>query len=448
MIKKATAIISDLHIGGGTADSGDDHICHKNQFIGLLSTLSNNQYGQSGQIELFINGDLFEFVQVKPELYAGGDYSGWTSEAESCARLEIVLKGHPGIFEALRAFQSLHNGITIAAGNHDVDLYWPKVRDRIKEVLGEGVQFALGNDWHTRYNGRLHIAHGHMNDPANKFSNWGNPFVSSGGTTRLEMCPGTLFMLKVVNVLEAQYPFVDNIKPVTALAGLLWSEGNGRFAAASWLLTKFAVAHPVVTAGVSDKDTAHFYERFKGGIYPGSSFFSQVKAIAEDVYAKTLTDDEVAALSVNEATLQKFMMDALELKGRGEFSGMARLEKLAPPSGTLAIVKAGRMNEVENLRTVARLHSEANPSCEVIVMGHTHQPDKQSFTLGGKTTRYYNPGSWTRYADVSKQESLTLDMMKDESKFPYELNYIWVEENGDGPLISKKETFDNDPGRL
>ena len=61
--------------------------------------------------------------------------------------------------------------------------------------------------------------------------------------------------------------------------------------------------------------------------------------------------------------------------------------------------------------------------CEIVVMGHTHQPDILKF--GEK--RYYNPGSWTRYADINIQESITFEQLKTESNFPYQLNYIKVE---------------------
>ena len=58
------------------------------------------------------------------------------------------------------------------------------------------------------------------------------------------MCPGTLFMVKFVNGLEREYPFADNLHPVTALAGILGKDRMGRLASAAWMLSQFAIRHP------------------------------------------------------------------------------------------------------------------------------------------------------------------------------------------------------------
>ena len=110
-------------------------------------------------------------------------------------------------------------------------------------------------------------------------------------------------------------------------------------------------------------------------------------------------------------------------------------------AGTLAIARAGHIDEKEHLSNIAKKRFLAEPHCEVIVMGHTHQPDSRKFD--GR--RYYNPGSWTRYLDISKQERLTLEMLKNEARFPYELSYISVQQSSDR-LLSEKKTFEQHPG--
>ena len=145
--------------------------------------------------------------------------------------------------------------------------------------------------------------------------------------------------------------------------------------------------------------------------------------------------------------LLDFMMDILRICGLDE------LKKLEPDIGgalsadsavrTLAIEQARRIDEKEQLRAIAEGRFRADGICKVVVMGHTHQPDVWS--LGEK--RYYNPGSWTRFADISKQAALTLEKLKDESKFPYQLNVVWVEDIGDGTLRSEMKTFEEDLGK-
>jgi hypothetical protein len=76
---------------------------------------------------------------------------------------------------------------------------------------------------------------------------------------------------------------------------------------------------------------------------------------------------------------------------------------------TLSILQAGIAKDKEALREAARallLHG-----AEVVVFGHTHQPDEwrpHTNEDGG----YFNPGSWTRYVDVSGMHSLTLDDLR------------------------------------
>lgn len=448
MSKPVTVIISDLHLGGGPTDPGDDHVYQGGPLVRLLrDELGKSDCGKRGEIEILINGDLFELAQVRPDLYAGGDYVTWSSEAESLQRLNVILEGHAGIFAAMGVFQAQGNIITMAAGNHDVDLYWPEVRKRIREVAGS-VQFELGNTWYARHDGRLQISHGHMEDPANKFKNWVDPILRfEHDVARLEMCPGTVFMLKLVNVLEKDYPFVDNIKPVTALARLLWRENKMGFSGVAWLLAKFIAKHPGAALSAHTSDPGEFRKNLKRLVQVDADMRQRVREVAEAVYEKPQSDDDLARFFASESTLLDFMMDVLRVHG---LDGLRKLEPDTDGSllvgdsvGTLAIRQAGQMDEKEHLRIVAEGLFRVDEKCEVVVMGHTHQPHVWAF--GEK--RYYNPGSWTRYADISEQKALTLEKLKDESKFPYQLNYVWVEKAGDGPLKSEIKTFEADLGK-
>ena len=76
---------------------------------------------------------------------------------------------------------------------------------------------------------------------------------------------------------------------------------------------------------------------------------------------------------------------------------------------------------------------------QVVVLGHTHLPQ----TVGTGALRYYNPGSWTRYVDNAS--TLRLEQLEDESKFPYELNYVRVEDTGAKVLQSDMITVEKRP---
>ena len=220
--KPVTVIISDLHVAGGPNDPGDGHYVYDaNQFVRFLHSLRADNPEQEGHIELIINGDFLEFGQVRPEVYALASALYWCSESESLQALEAIIQGHADFFEALKKFQETGNRVTLAAGNHDVDLYWPE--SRIVSGCRRPLLFELGHATYTRYGGRLLIGHGHMYDPANRFDHCISILPNPPATIFLKTRPGTLFMTKFVNWLEADIP-CDNIKPVTALGRVLWRE--------------------------------------------------------------------------------------------------------------------------------------------------------------------------------------------------------------------------------
>jgi UDP-2,3-diacylglucosamine pyrophosphatase LpxH len=450
MNKSLTIIISDLHLG--VKDKNDDHVHQGKPLVRMLDEFCQSDQGKKGDIELFINGDFFELAQVMPEIYAGDDFTRWASEDESLIRLQTILRAHADIFAALKKFKALGNTFTMAAGNHDVDLYWSKVQQELNIVIGL-VKFETGSSWYFRYDGRLLIAHGHMDDPANKFENWQNPIKTDTTPSRLEMCPGTLFMLKIVNILENDYPFVDNIKPVTALARLFWNKSKWEFAGALWLLIKFRAKHKNAALSTAPSNLDDFQKKLKQAVsYSGSDDCERIRQLAAQVYGAPQSDHALQKLVATEASLEQFMLDVLRHFG---LDGLKKLNYTPSSSlsvgggkGTLAIQKEGKINEKTQLQEIAEAQFKSAPNSQVIVIGHTHQPDTQKFTVNGHDKYYYNPGSWTRYADINDIPDLTLDDLKDESKFPYQLNYVRIEDNGDGTLRSEMIVFEEDECRI
>lgn len=73
-------------------------------------------------------------------------------------------------------------------------------------------------------------------------------------------------------------------------------------------------------------------------------------------------------------------------------------------------------------------------------MGHTHQPDR----ILEKGNIYFNPGSWTRYADIDSVAELTLKDLKNEKAFPYKLNYVRVEQRPNGNLQADMICFEEE----
>ena len=434
--KPITLVLSDLHVGGGPADPGDDHIYFNNQLVHFLAEQLRTDEGSRGDIEVIFNGDFLEFAQTNPSAFAHLSDDRWCTESESCVKLETIIDGHPEIFGALRIFQSTGNRVTIAAGNHDVDLYWASVQARLRAVAGSDLNFDLGKVWIERYDGQLQIAHGHMDDVVNKFVNWEHPFVTADwGVECLEMCLGTLFMVKFVNHLEAQYPFADNLLPVTKLGRVLYDDDKSGFVAVGWILTKFGATSPSSLG--PEAEESDYGSRLLRQIL-GSA--TRRNALVARLTAQELEQErrQLAEGSLTSRGLTKIMLALLGDRGleMSTWTSLFTLNDSAASLGgdsvTLAsVVKARNIDMKEELRRVAR-NRGLETNAAVVILGHSHEHDTMVFG----TTSYYNPGSWTRYLKLEPNSRVKLNDLKDESRYPYALNVIRVELDG-GELASR-----------
>ena len=129
--KPITIVISDLHVGGGKNDPGDDHVYQTQELVRFLEAIPE---AGEGKVELFINGDFLEFAQVLPDAFKPESPDFWCTQDESIKKLNAIIDGHADLFKALGSFQGKGNQVTIAAGNHDVDLYWPAVQERLRQA--------------------------------------------------------------------------------------------------------------------------------------------------------------------------------------------------------------------------------------------------------------------------------------------------------------------------
>jgi UDP-2,3-diacylglucosamine pyrophosphatase LpxH len=435
---RTTVIISDLHVGGGPTDAGDDHIYQKEQLVRFIRDLAGWPEGDRGRIELIFNGDFLEFAQTNQAAFTHPYDDFWCSELESLAKLETIITGHGNIFSELVRFQELGNTVTIAAGNHDVDLYWPRIRSRLQEVAGD-VRFELGKEWIERYDGKLQIGHGHMHDLVNRFEHWDNPIlVGPWGAERLEMCPGTLFMVKFVNKLEAKYPFADNLLPVTKLASVLLGDDKAGFAAVGWTFSMFAMTTSVAVlgAGASDDYGTRLLEHINGD----GDLSSRLDAALGE-HGLEAPRNDLRAGRLTRRTLAKLMFDLLGRIEDGRWHGLFDLPggyTLGNDDWTLsALVRSNFDDAKKKLQSVAQERADAT-GASVVVMGHTHQPDVKA--LDG--AKYYNPGCWTRYLELRGREKVTLEDLRDESRYPYQLNFVRVKRVQTNALESDMTWFE------
>lgn len=442
--KRVTLIVSDLHMGDGKA--GDDFVDDTHQFATFVRAQAATQEGQDGQIELIINGDFLELVQVFPEAYKGDSSLYWCSESESVEKLDRILAGHPAVFDALKEFQALKNQVTLFPGNHDVDLHWPAVQKKLQQRI-PGVNIETDKITYERYGGRLHVSHGHLFptiDPANGFKNPKNPILNGADPPRLEMCAGTLFMIKFVNLMEAKYPFADNLSPVTALVGILGREDRWGLTALAWMLARFAAQFPKAFLS-TEAQAAPVGARLLNAIQRDKYLRNAIAGLYGKLLGKPgMTEADVKKTLATEDAIADLIEQLFRADpSLGEWvtvfdsASGGTSSANAPNSGTLSIIASNNTDARTGCITIAE--GRWKVGAQVVVLGHTHLPQ----TIGTGAQRYYNPGSWTRY--VENASELTLKKLEDESKFPYELNYVRVENTGDKVLRSEMITVEKRP---
>lgn len=431
-----TLIVSDLHVGGGSADSGDDHVHDRQQFARFVDAQLDTPRGRDGQIELFINGDFLEFAQTDQEVHSRWSQRYWCTEQESLAKLETILSGHAEIFAALARFVARGHRLTLAAGNHDVDLAWPGVQARLRAAVGAAIRFEIGQEWVSRYDGALQIGHGHMDDPANRFEHWDEPIRTvDWGVQRLEMCPGTLFMVKFVNRLEARYPFADNLLPVSKLAGVLWQDDRSGFASVGWSFLRLLATTSIgaLDSQAMDRLGPRLAARFQGD----EAAYARLADAARRIGCEL-----PAAPALTESLLAELMVDLLgrldDTQWRALFDLGAGAVTLGETPQTLNALRASAFDDMKlKLRRVAQQRADET-GARVVVMGHTHQPDQLALEGGAQ---YVNPGCWTRYLELPPGQHVRLADLQDESRYPYALNVVRIERAG-GDLVAHLECIE------
>jgi UDP-2,3-diacylglucosamine pyrophosphatase LpxH len=442
------AIISDLHVGEGILDDFDQEL--EEHLIGFLNFLANRPQPS----ELVVNGDFLDFAQATP--WSGSELEGSTtegiplcfSELQSTAKFEAIRKAHPDTFAALKTFLSQRPGnrLVIMPGNHDVDFFWPAVRERFAMAIcpdarSSQLHIRLSRAYRPSGYPWLWIEHGHQYDPVNAFFIGGEErwscerppvFTASDGTRRLYECAGTRFMIRYLNGLDARYPYVDNVKPfgrfIRIFGASALTPGWGPLDAAISVgkilayISNTAVSRPRDLLGMETPDGATLP-------HPLVVWVQRASDSERNRFVTCLRERGYSLKMPIEMALERFdelerLLDFLALhsdivQGVGEQDPAL----LGTGPGTLTLKAGFSANETEDLYAGAERVS-AREGVTTVVMGHTHESVErmQKFT-------YFNTGSWTRYYRFEDKEGTApWRLLRERSyeSFPYRLRFVLV----------------------
>ena len=229
---KLKIVVSDFHLGAGPPDIGvnplEDFVADE-AFARFLETVRAESNREGKEVELIINGDFFEFLQVPavsefdPQRMYPAELYYDSSQPASIQRLNLIVAGHPMVFDALADFiqvEKPRRRMTLIKGNHDVNLFWPGVKQRLREILGATGRRASMLLFAERYVSREHIyvEHGHQYaESLNRWSNFDDP-RDGKNPDQLFYPPGSQFVIEFFNAIERDRAWADSLKPLTALA--------------------------------------------------------------------------------------------------------------------------------------------------------------------------------------------------------------------------------------
>jgi UDP-2,3-diacylglucosamine pyrophosphatase LpxH len=219
-------VISDCHLASGRTFRGrlnpHEEFLYDDEMIGFLEYFSSGKYGDGPEgpvdVELVLNGDYLDFLNV-PYL---GEFEEGITEEMALSKLEGILKGHAKVMRALREFVA-HPGkrITYLVGNHDAELLFPKIRERITrewdpggafpsssvKVVGE-IDRLIYSDWN------LEIRHGNQFEASNQLDFEKPTLKLSNGARVLNIPWGSIYILKIMNRLKWERPSLDRVRPI------------------------------------------------------------------------------------------------------------------------------------------------------------------------------------------------------------------------------------------
>ena len=125
---KLSLIFSDIEIGAG--DVFDDFIEDSLFYNTIESHFSEAKKHDS---EIILNGDIIDFMKSP----YNNTHPRHITEKISVSKLKKIAKAHPKFFKVLKEWleNSKYSKVVFIIGNHDLDIIFPKVQEKIKEYI-------------------------------------------------------------------------------------------------------------------------------------------------------------------------------------------------------------------------------------------------------------------------------------------------------------------------
>lgn len=194
-------VISDIEMGRGdiTDDFSDDQ--HVADFLEQIKASHPDE-----KVTLVLNGDIFDFIKMAYK----DEYPRYITEEISLWKLEQTFQKHSIVFDAFRRFLEYpRHSIHFVIGNHDPDLIWPKLQDRLKKELQNEDRVHIDYSFQTD---DIHAEHGHRDDPFYANPN-AKPIITYKGQQILNLPIGSQLCFSELVQLKRKFPEEERLYP-------------------------------------------------------------------------------------------------------------------------------------------------------------------------------------------------------------------------------------------
>ncbi len=229
-------IISDLHLSAGRYYEGKlnphEDFYFDQELCDFLRHFSSGSFGEGPgghpvRVELFINGDFLDFLNVSFQ----GEFEDAISESLSLQKCQAIFAGHAEVMRALRSFAAKPGKtITYLIGNHDADLFFPRVQEFITRAWDPDGQYPsekvrlIAHCDRVRLAGGIEVHHGNQFEAVHYLS-FEHPILSLDLENPVLNLPwGSFYVLKILNRLRWERDLIDKVRPIKAFVfyGLLF----------------------------------------------------------------------------------------------------------------------------------------------------------------------------------------------------------------------------------
>lgn len=429
--KRTMVFISDTHMGIGKKTDGTWYATEDFRWgTALDGFLDHLDSTYPGPVDLLFLGDVLELWQPFPGMQCTTPAEETSCTVEEMAKLaEWVARAHANDLRRIGDFSRRgDNRVYIIPGNHDAALVEATVWHKVVPAFGVNARVDLVDKgiWASP-SGRTVVEHGHqIGKDVNQYKRWPN-VRNADHPDHLARPWGELFVQKLFNEVEAEYPLIDNIGPESVGAKYrLADKGLGRTAAD---LGRFILFNLFETSGAQqarflsrgDEDDGNARrDEWKPDLGRQTGYQLVVDSLApDDDFRKLITEQSEQGQGIRDS-IDAHVRDKATFPDASimQLCDQAAINDKFPcrPSFASNMLEGMLRKEEEVVLPHAYMRKNAYPDMTKFIYGHTHKyMEPWDARRGGQVISVANTGAFQRVVDEKQFERRAQGFSKSEA---------------------------------